>query len=193
LMASEETLEAAAQRPGAGNGSNGAWKASMVGVMRQVLMDLPENTTLGEIVEGARANPQMAPVLKEMSIKQLIDIAVERPIPETAVDAEESGVSDLGGAAVIRRRSDVPNGDITVLSCLAERGAMSESSICRAAKLSSEQLRLILRGLRTKGYVHVEGSGNKRKLKVTRAGSAHLRKATGQMAPSGRGRRRRRR
>ena len=95
-----------------------------------------------------------------MSIKQLIDIAVERPLPERELDAEESGATDLGGAAVIRRRSDVPNGDITVLSCLAERGAMSEGAICRAAKLSSEQLRLILRGLRSKGYVHVEGSGN---------------------------------
>ena len=192
-MASEETLEAAAPLLGAESGSDGTWKSSMVSVMRQVLMDLPEKTTLGEIVEATRANPQMAPVLKEMSIKQLIDIAVERPRPEAPEDEEEPDGGDLTGAAVIRRRSDVPNGDVTVLACLSERGAMSESAICRTAKLSSEQLRLILRGLRGKGHIHVEGSGTKRKLKITRAGSAHLRKISGQAAPAGKGRRRRRR
>jgi hypothetical protein len=46
--------------------------------------------------------------------------------------------------------------------------------------------------MRTKGYVHSEGSGNKRKLKITRAGSAYLRKKTGDASPA-RGRRRRRR
>jgi predicted transcriptional regulator len=160
--------------------------------MRRVLMELPEETTLGEIVGAARSNPQLEPVLKEMSIRQLIDIAVERPRPEPALDSEESGADLPISAAVIRRRSDVPDGDITLLKVLAEKGALSETQICRSAKLSAEQLRLILRGVRGKGYVHAEGSGNKRKLKITRAGSAYLRKKTGQGAPS-KGRRRRRR
>ena len=59
-MASEETLEAAPPQGRVEDGDSGSWKTSMVGVMRQVLMELPEKTTLGEIVEATRANPQMA-------------------------------------------------------------------------------------------------------------------------------------
>ena len=190
-MAGEETLEAAAPTGAAELEAPGAWKASMVSIFRTALLGLPEETTLGEIVAAARANPQLESVLGEMSIQQLIAIAVERPVP-LSDDEEEELDDDALGAAVIRRRSDVPDGDVTVLSCLAEKGPMSETQICRTTKLSGEQLRLIMRGMRSKGYMHSEGSGNKRKLKITRAGSAFLRKKTGQAAPS-RARRRRRR
>ena len=191
-MASEEQVGALAPTPTPEGADAGSWKTSMLGVMRQVLMSLPEEATLGEIVDATASNPQLEPVLREMSIQQLIDIAVTRPRPEGENDSEDSGADLAAGAAVIRRRSDVPDGDATVLACLAEKGPMSEPQICRTAKLSNEQLRLIVRGLRSKGHIHIEGSGNKRKLKITRAGSGHLRKTTGQgSAPKGRRRRRR--
>jgi hypothetical protein len=87
-MASEETLEAAAPEVAESDGP-GAWKASMVSVFRRALLDLPEQATLGEIVAAARANPQLESVLAEMSIQQLIDIAVERPMPHSDEEDEE--------------------------------------------------------------------------------------------------------
>jgi hypothetical protein len=76
---------------------------------------------------------------------------------------------------VIRRRADVPDGDERVLEFLADQGASTESAIGRGARLTSEQVRLLLRTLRTRGHVHVEGSGAKRRIKITRTGSAWLR------------------
>ena len=191
-MASEETLEAVAPVEVAESEAPDAWKASMVSVMRKALLDLPEDTTLGEIVAAARANPQMSSILGAMSIQQLIDIAVERPLPLPA-EADEEADSDSGiGAAVIRRRSEVPDGDLTVLRCLSENGPMAESQICRTTRLSTEQVRLIMRGMRTDGYMHSDGIGPRRKLKITRAGSTYLAKKSGQKAPA-RARRRRRR
>jgi hypothetical protein len=85
---------------------------------------------------------------------------------------------DLGDAvpAVIRRRADVPDGDLRVLRVLAERGAQREVDLASNASLTGEQLRLLVRHLRAKGCVHVEGSGTKRRLKITRHGSAYLRR-----------------
>lgn len=185
-----------------------AWRESMVGVMRNVLMRLPDDTSLGQIVEAATANPTLEPALRALSIQELIDIAVARPIrgnaDEAVLDDDLEGDSeefDDGGAAVIRRRADIPDGDLIVLGALAEKGPMSETQLMRATRLTSEQLRLLLRGLRTKSYVHVEGSGQKRKIKITRNGGGFLRKRSGSNAnagangatPAGGGRRRRRR
>lgn len=100
------------------------------------------------------------------------------PAREIQFDEDGNPVMDLGepGALVIRRRADVPDGDIRVLRCLSERGALRESDLVVLANLTSEQFRIILRHLRTKGFIHVEGSGLKRRLKITRMGNAFLRK-----------------
>ncbi len=52
----------------------------------------------------------------------------------------------------------------------------------QATGLASDQVRLILRNLRTKGYIHVEGSGLKRRVKITRHGAGYLRKLDPQAA-----------
>jgi hypothetical protein len=63
-----------------------------------------------------------------------------------------------------------------VLRILAERGAQREGDLTGLAQLTGEQMRIILRSLKAKGFVHVEGSGTKRRLKITRHGGAFLRK-----------------
>jgi hypothetical protein len=177
------------------------WRQSLLGVMRQVIHSLPDQTTLGELVAATRANPHLAPMLGYMSVQELIDMAVARPSgspgslgiakptngarrrspqiePEIEFDEEGNPLMDLPdtGPAVIRRRADIPDGDFRVLRSLADEGPLSEPSLLRATKVTSEQLKLILRHLRTKGWIHIEGSGPKRKIKITRNGSSHLRK-----------------
>lgn len=170
------------------------WRQSLLGVMRQVVHALPDETTLGELVAATRANPHLAPMLSYMSVQELIDMAVARPHalpskpasngarrriePEYEFDEEGNPLMDLPdtGPAVIRRRADVPDGDFRVLRSLADEGPLSESGLLRGTKLTSEQLKLVLRHLRTKGWIHVEGSGQKRKVKITRNGASHLRK-----------------
>ncbi len=167
-----------------------AWAESLREVMREVISSLPDHATLGELVAAAESNAAMAPVLDIFTVRELIETAKRRPKPsangktkasrrgEVRYDEEGNPVMDLGdaGPAVIRRRADVPDGDVRVLRCLAERGPQRESDLANLAALTSEQLRIILRHLRTKGYVHIEGSGLKRRLKITRHGSAFLRK-----------------
>jgi hypothetical protein len=190
------------------------WRQSLLGVMRQVVHSLPDQTTLGELVAATRANPHLAPMLGYMSVQELIDMAVARPgslampatpamsmagsmagmgspvgkpsngvrrrAPEPEIEYDEDGnpLMELPdtGPAVIRRRADIPDGDFRVLRSLADEGPLSEPSLLRTTKVTSEQLKLILRHLRTKGWIHVEGSGPKRKIKITRNGSSHLRK-----------------
>lgn len=172
-------------------GADEVWVQSLRELIRDVIAALPDHATLGELIAAIRANPAMAPVLEIFTVQELIDTARQRrPQPskpskptkpaagEVQYDADGNPVMDLGdpGAMVIRRRADVPDGDIRVLRCLAERGGLRESEIGPLANLTAEQLRIILRNLRAKGFVHVEGSGLKRRLKVTRQGSTHLRK-----------------
>lgn len=170
------------------------WRQSLLDVMRQVIHALPDQTSLGELVAATRANPHLAPTLGYMSVQELIDMAVARPAqpangdtkkagrrrvePEIQFDEEGNPIMDLPdtGPAVIRRRADVPDGDYRILRTLADEGPLSEPSLIRATKLTSEQLKLVLRHLRTKGWIHVEGSGPKRKVKITRNGASHLRK-----------------
>lgn len=179
------------------------WRQSLLVVMRQVINSLPDQTSLGELVAATRANPHLAPTLGYMSVQELIDMAVARPShtahaghtingdakklaangrrrvePEIQFDEEGNPIMDLPetGPAVIRRRADVPDGDYRILRTLADEGPLSEPSLVRATKLTSEQLKLVLRHLRTKGWIHVEGSGPKRKVKITRNGASQLRK-----------------
>jgi predicted transcriptional regulator len=173
--------------------ADSAWAQSLRDVLRDVIASLPDHHTLGDLVAAASANPQMAPVLEIFTVQELIDIARKRPRPgkngktngaraaaprEVQFDADGNPIMDLGeqGALVIRRRADVPDGDIRVLRSLAERGGLRENDLLSLANLTSEQFRIILRHLRTKGFIHVEGSGLKRRLKITRLGNAFLRK-----------------
>lgn len=175
------------------------WRQSLLDVMRQVINALPDQTSLGELIAATRANPHLAPTLSYMSVQELIDMAVARPVdesssqllqaadskktsrraePEIQFDEEGNPIMDLPetGPAVIRRRADVPDGDYLILRSLADDGPLSETSLARATKLTSDQLKLILRHLRTKGWIHVEGAGPKQKIKITRNGSSYLRK-----------------
>lgn len=167
-----------------------AWGQSLRELIHEVIASLPDHATLGELIAAIRANPAMAPVLDIFTVQELIDTARKRPVAaaaprpakngarEVQYDADGNPVMDLGdpGALVIRRRADVPDGDVRVLRCLAERGGLRESELTNLANLTTEQLRIILRNLRAKGFVHVEGSGLKRRLKITRQGSTFLRK-----------------
>jgi hypothetical protein len=150
------------------------FRQSLLKVMQEVVYSLPDSASLGELVAAMKANPLLEPLLRTMSVQELIDLASTKPA--SAIADDEEGGLDVGGAAVIRRRADVPDGDIVVLDCLADRGPLTEASLARATKLTSEQVRLILRHLRTKGSIHIEGSGSKRRIKITRSGSSWLRK-----------------
>lgn len=163
-----------------------AWTQSLSEIFVEVIRKLPDTATLGEIVEAARQSPQMAPVLGVFSVQELIDVAKVRPRPEPKpqpgeiqLDADGNPLMDLGdtGPAVIRRRADIPNGDAVVLRALSKsKAGRREPELLQTTGLTSEQLRLIVRHLRSKGYLHVEGSGGKRRYKITRAGSGFLRK-----------------
>lgn len=177
--------------------ADSAWAQSLRDVLRDVIAALPDHATLGDLIAAATSNPHMAPVLDIFTVQELIELAKRRAppgkpsagkngksngaraaAPEIQFDDEGNPIMDLGepGALVIRRRADVPDGDIRVLRCLSERGALRENDLVNLATLTSEQFRIILRHLRTKGFIHVEGSGLKRRLKITRLGNAYLRK-----------------
>ncbi|MCA9652204.1 MAG: hypothetical protein H6712_05975 [Myxococcales bacterium] len=175
--------EATAEAPNT-ESADTAWAESLREVMCKVISTLPDHATLGELIEAARSNSAMAPVLEIFTVQELIDTAKKRPKPsakpkeaEIQYDEEGNPIMDLdAGPTVIRRRADVPDGDLRVLRVLAERGAQREIDLSNNASLTSEQLRLLVRHLRSKGFVHVEGSGSKRRLKITRHGSSYLRK-----------------
>ncbi len=164
--------------------ASGAYAHSLREVMMGVINALPDHATLGELIAAAKTNPAMSPVLEIFTVGELIEAAKKRPKPapkpdpkEIQFDEEGNPIMDLdAGPRVIRRRADVPDGDLKVLKVLAERGAQREGDLANSANLTGEQLRIILRSLRTKGHVHVEGSGTKRRLKITRQGSGYLRK-----------------
>ena len=169
-----------------------AWGQSLRDVFREVIEKLPDHATLGELIDAARHNAHMAPVLDIFTVQELIDLAKRRPRPsesnarngrvkpgEVRFDTEGNPLLDLeadNSPAVIRRRADVPDGDMRVLRVLMDQGPVREGDLMNLASLTSEQIRLILRNLRGKGFIHQEGSGPKRRLKITRHGSAYLRK-----------------
>jgi hypothetical protein len=149
-------------------------------VMQQVVHNLEDSTTLGELVDATRSNPHLAPLLRQMSVHELVEMVGRKPAPteeEPGFDEDGNPIGDLSGAAaVIRRRADVPDGDVRVLRCLADQPPMSEAALARAVRMTADQARLLFRHLRTKGFVHIEGSGTKRKIKITRNGGNWLRK-----------------
>jgi len=49
-----------------------AWAESLRVVIRQVIASLPDHATLGELIEAARVNPAIAPVLDLFTVKELI-------------------------------------------------------------------------------------------------------------------------
>jgi len=164
-----------------------AWTQSLGEIFKEVIRKLPDSTTLGELIAAARSSEQIAPVLDVFSVQELIDVAKARPRQEpepepsgdgVEFDADGNPILDLGesGPAVIRRRADVPNGDMLVLRSLTKnKTGRRESDLLQLTGLTSDQLRLVVRHLRLKGFIHVEGSGSKRRFKITRTGSVHLR------------------
>lgn len=174
-----------------------AWAESLREVFIQVVKQLPSSVTLGELVDVTLQNEAMAPVLDHFTVQELIDLVKDRPrsadpltaragangngngkTGELQFDEEGNPIMDLdAGPAVIRRRADVPDGDLRLLRALARHKAgRREPELVQATGLASDQVRLILRHLRTKGYIHVEGSGLKRRVKITRHGAGYLRK-----------------
>ncbi len=176
-----------------------AWAHSLRDVLRDVIKTLPSHVTLGELVDATRSNPQLAPVLDHFTVQELIDLVKDRPrdspsdLPlasdptsrlrskpaEIQFDEEGNPLMDLEleGPGVIRRRADVPDGDVRLLSALSKQKAgRRENELLQTTGLASDQVRLILRNLRTRGFIHVEGSGIKRRIKITRHGTAYLRK-----------------
>lgn len=176
------------------------WADSLRDVLRDVIKQLPGHVTLGELVGATRSNPQLAPVLEHFTVQELIDLAKERPrgepseiaarlaaktkasasasTGEVLLDEEGNPYLDLdSGPAVIRRRADVPDGDVRLLSALSkQKTGRRETELLQTTGLASDQVRLILRNLRTRGFIHVEGTGLKRRIKITRHGAAYLRK-----------------
>lgn len=179
-----------------------AWAESLREVFTQVVKQLPSTVTLGELVDVTVNNPHMAPVLDHVTVQELIDLVKDRPRSadpltaragngaaakvEVQYDEEGNPILDLdAGSAVIRRRADVPDGDLRLLRALVKhKTGRREPELVQATGLASDQVRLILRHLRTKGYIHVEGSGLKRRVKITRHGTGYLRKLDPQ-APLG--------
>ena len=172
------------------------WADSLREVLRDVIKQLPGHVTLCELVGATRSNPQLAPVLEHFTVQELIDLAKERPrgepseiaarlaakarasTGEVLLDEEGNPYLDLdSGPAVIRRRADVPDGDVRLLSALSkQKTGRRETELLQTTGLASDQVRLILRNLRTRGFIHVEGTGLKRRIKITRHGAAFLRK-----------------
>ena len=180
----DEASPDASDAPDAGEeDADDAWAESLRDVLRQVIASLPDHATLGELVDAARGNPAIAPVLDLFTVRELIETAKKKPKAEPAkpspkLDDDGLPVMDLdAGPKVIRRRADVPDGDLRVLRALSTTGPMKESDLVSATELTSEQLRIIVRHLRTKGFIHIEGSGTKRRVKITRNGGGFLRKA----------------
>lgn len=174
------------------------WADSLREVLRDVIKQLPGRVTLGELVGATRSNSQLAPVLEHFTVQELIDLVKERPrgepseiaarlaakakasasTGEVLLDEEGNPYLDLdSGPAVIRRRADVPDGDVRLLSALSkQKTGRRETELLQTTGLASDQVRLILRNLRTRGFIHVEGTGLKRRIKITRHGAAYLRK-----------------
>lgn len=176
-----------------------AWAESLREVFTQVVKQLPSTVTLGELVDVTVQNPHMAPVLDHFTVQELIDLVKDRPRSadpltgragngaakaEVLYDEEGNPILDLdAGPAVIRRRADVPDGDLRLLRALVKhKTGRREPELVQATGLASDQVRLVLRHLRTKGYIHVEGSGLKRRVKITRHGAGYLRKLDPQAA-----------
>jgi len=179
-----------------------AWANSLRDVLRDVIKTLPSQVTLGELVDATRSNPQLAPVLDHFTVQELIDLVKDRPrvesdpsdLPASSLSSRGPGRAatrevqfdeegnplldlDLDGPGVIRRRADVPDGDVRLLSALSKQKAgRRENELLQTTGLASDQVRLILRNLRTRGFIHVEGTGIKRRIKITRHGTAYLRK-----------------
>lgn len=175
-----------------------AWAESLREVFVDVIKQLPSTVTLGELVEVTRQNQALAPVLDHFTVQELIDLVKDRPrsadplgaaaaaaaaaaakaASEPQFDEDGNPLFDLdNGTAVIRRRADVPDGDLRLLRALVrQKTGRREPELVQATGLASDQVRLILRNLRTRGYIHIEGSGVKRRVKITRHGAGYLRK-----------------
>lgn len=181
--AAEASEDASIESPPEGlaaDEADDAWAESLRDVLRQVIASLPDHATLGELVDATKGNPAISPVLDLFTVRDLIETAKKKPkpAPKPAADAPPGPELDVG-PKIIRRRADVPDGDLRVLRSLSSQGPLKESDLVSTTELTSEQLRIIVRHLRTKGYIHIEGSGAKRRVKITRNGGGFLRRSGG--------------
>lgn len=165
-------------------------REALLEVVRTSVQQLPDEATLGELYEGIEQQPELRPVLEVLTVQHLLEWGKSRPRRarvEAAPTPEDEGVyidedgnynTDMmdGAAAVVRRKADVDEGNLAVLRFLAKAGAHTELSISRGTRLGGEQVRLVVRHLRNKGLVHAEGSGAKRRNRITRAGNQYLKK-----------------
>lgn len=170
------------------DGNTDAIRDALLTVVRDVVHSLPNEATLGQLVEQLETRPELRPVLEVLTVQHLLEWGKSRPTrpePSATSAAAEDGVyvdedgnynTDLldGAAAVVRRRADVEEGNLSVLNFLSKAGAHTELSISRGTRLDAEQVRLVVRHLRKKGMVHSEGSGAKRRNRITRAGTQFL-------------------
>lgn len=159
------------------------WSSSLVDIMREVIQSLPESTSLGELIEATRNSPHLRSIITEISVQDLIDLACEREEAEIPADesvddedVEAASLDDgaLNGSTVIRRRADVPGGDHKVLEFLNRSGASSDQALQAGTQLTPDQLRLLLRSLENRGFVHCEGRGPKKRIRITKAGMAEV-------------------
>ncbi len=175
-------------------GSTDAIREALLNLVRDVVHSLPCDATLGQLVEQLETRDELRPVLEVLTVQHILEWGKTRPRPtvtsptpgsdEDGVYLDEDGnyTTDLldGAAAVVRRKADVEEGNLSVLNFLSRAGAHTELSISRGTRLDADQVRLVVRHLRKKGLIHSEGSGAKRRNRITRAGTQFLAKYAGQ-------------
>jgi len=183
-------MEDRATTPGASvEGSTDTIRDALLSLVRDVVHSLPGDATLGQLVEQLETRAELRPVLKVLTVQHLLEWGKTRPqrsAPAPAPSPAEDGVyidedgnyiTDLldGTPAVVRRKADVEEGNLSVLKFLSKAGAHTEVSISRGTRLDTDQVRLVVRHLRKKGLIHSEGGGVKRRNHITRAGTQFLR------------------
>lgn len=184
-------MEDRATPPGApAEGSTDAIREALLSLVQDVVHSLPSDATLGQLVEQLETRDELRPVLEVLTVQHILEWGKSRPRPEAppaTSAADEDGVyldedgnytTDLidGTGAVVRRKADVEEGNLSVLSFLSKAGAHTELSITRGTRLDGDQVRLVVRHLRKKGLIYSEGSGAKRRNRITRAGTSFLTK-----------------
>ena len=160
-------------------------REALLEVVKTSMHQLPDEATLGELFLEIEQREELRPVLEVLTVQHLLEWGKARTRSQ-AVAAEEPFVDedgnvsgdflDQGAPTVVRRKADVEEGNLAVLAFLSKAGSQTELSISRGTRMDAEQVRLVVRHLRNKGLVHVEGSGARRRNRITRAGSQWLKK-----------------
>lgn len=160
-------------------------RAALLEVVKTSMQQLPDEATLGELFLEIEQREELRPVLEVLTVQHLLEWGKARTRAQASADDEpfvdeDGNVSgdflDQGSPTVVRRKADVEEGNLAVLAFLSKAGSQTELSISRGTRMDAEQVRLVVRHLRNKGLVHAEGSGAKRRNRITRAGCQWLKK-----------------